>query len=148
MWKANLTERELIDNAEIIVYFDLWYESGCIKEVEEQIWSTIQAAQNESYTQMYVQMWQAISKPVLAPSFDEETLNLRGEVMRTVIERTAQFSIKNYLGLNSDCTDNWNFHNSFFFAGTGGRSTQHKCMVQAMKYRDFGARGVKGVCRS
>ena len=77
---------------------------------------------------MYVQMWQAISKPVLAPSFDEETLNLRGEVMRTVIERTAQFSIKNYLGLNSDCTDNWNFHNSFFFAGTGGQSTRYKCI--------------------
>lgn len=36
-----------------------------------------------------------------------------------VIERTAQFGINNFLALQNDCTDNWNFHNSFFFAGTG-----------------------------
>ena len=56
---------------------------------------------------------------VLAPNFDAETLVLHGKTMRSVIERTAQFSINNYLALSSDCTNNWNFHNSFFFAGTG-----------------------------
>ena len=55
---------------------------------------------------------------VLAPNFDAETLVLHGKTMRSVIERTAQFSINNYLALSSDCTNNWNFHNSFFFAGT------------------------------
>ena len=34
------------------------------------------------------------------------------------MERTAQFGINNYLALKKDCTDHWNFHNAFFFAGT------------------------------
>ena len=34
------------------------------------------------------------------------------------MERTAQFGINNYLALQRDCTQHWNFHNAFFFAGT------------------------------
>ena len=135
-----------------------------IKKVEQQIWGTITAAANETYTKQYVATWQQISKPVLAPSFDLEvwdfcfsdprwptaikttsrhfirsstklgsmstglvlylvlfpnwlctsksrfelfesslkTLTLQGETMRSVIERTAQFSINNYLALSQD----------------------------------------------
>ena len=43
-----------------------------IKKVEQQIWGTITAAANETYTKQYVATWQQISKPVLAPSFDLE----------------------------------------------------------------------------
>ena len=43
-----------------------------LKKVEQQIWGTITAAANETYTKQYVATWQQISKPVLAPSFDLE----------------------------------------------------------------------------
>lgn len=56
---------------------------------------------------------------VLARNFNEETLVISGRTMRKVIQRTAQFGIHNFLALQTECTDNWNFHNSFFFAGTG-----------------------------
>jgi len=56
---------------------------------------------------------------VLAKNFNEEILIISGRTMKMVIERTAQFGINNFLALQNDCTDNWNFHNSFFFAGTG-----------------------------
>ena len=39
--------------------------------------------------------------------------------MREIIQRTAQFGIHNYVALQNDCKNNWNFRNSFFFAGTG-----------------------------
>ena len=60
----------------------------------------------------------AIAAPVLAKSFNDETLIIRGETVRYVMERTAQFGINNYLALQRDCTQHWNFHNAFFFAGT------------------------------
>ena len=60
----------------------------------------------------------AIAAPVLAKSFNDEILRIKGETVRRVMERTAQFGINNYLALQRDCTDNWNFHNAFFFAGT------------------------------
>lgn len=60
----------------------------------------------------------AIAAPVLAKSFNDEILKIKGETVRRVMERTAQFGINNYLALQRDCTDHWNFHNAFFFAGT------------------------------
>ena len=131
-----------------MIYFDLWHESGCIREVEEGIWANIEAENNQTIKATYSKAWgqiqgsgsfkDVIVEPlflaiyelinslnetrkelVLAPNFDAETLVLHGKTMRSVIERTAQFSINNYLALSSDCTNNWNFHNSFFFAGTG-----------------------------
>ena len=51
-----------------------------------------------------------IKKPILK--------SIKGETVRKVMERTAQFGINNYLALKKDCTDHWNFHNAFFFAGT------------------------------
>ena len=118
MWKDNLTLSERTFNSEILIYFDMWYQSGCIREVEEEIWALVQSKNNETFRNMYGAAWKQIQEPVLAPNFDSETLVLSGSTMRSVIERTAQFSINNYLALSSDCTDNWNFHNSFFFAGT------------------------------
>jgi len=56
---------------------------------------------------------------VLAKNFNEESLQISGKTMRKVIQRTAQFGIHNFLALQTECTNNWNFHNSFFFAGTG-----------------------------
>ena len=41
-------------------------------EVEEQIWSNVQSTNNETFQQKYVDTWQDISAPVLAPSFDRE----------------------------------------------------------------------------
>ena len=66
----------------------------------------------------YIKTWKAIAAPVLAKSFNDETLIIRGETVRYVMERTAQFGINNYLALQRDCTQHWNFHNAFFFAGT------------------------------
>ena len=34
------------------------------------------------------------------------------------MDETAQFVVNNIVHLKEDCTDNWNFHNAFFFAGT------------------------------
>ena len=65
-----------------------------------------------------VTIQKAIAAPVLAKSFNDETLIIRGETVRYVMERTAQFGINNYLALQRDCTQHWNFHNAFFFAGT------------------------------
>ena len=68
--------------------------------------------------QRYINTWGAISGPVLAPHFNEETLSISGLIVKDVLERTAKFGVENYLALQERCTNNWNFHNSFFFAGT------------------------------
>ena len=133
-----ILEKKSNNLIQVLIYFDLWHESGCIREVEEGIWANIEAENNQTIKATYSKAWgqiqgQGSSKVffdfedrkwtkkelVLAPNFDAETLVLHGKTMRSVIERTAQFSINNYLALSSDCTNNWNFHNSFFFAGTG-----------------------------
>ena len=44
--------------------------------------------------------------------------NKGGLIVKDVLERTAKFGVENYLALQERCTNNWNFHNSFFFAGT------------------------------
>ena len=105
-------------NLEILLFFEMWQQSGCIPEVEREIWALVTSKQNETFEQLYHQSWKQIQEIVLEPSFESETLVLSGSTMRSVMERTAQFSINNYLTLSRDCTDNWDFHNSFFFAGT------------------------------
>ena len=50
--------------------------------------------------------------------FDEEVIKLSGSTLRRLLKRTADFSISNYVALQSDCEKKWNFHNSFFFSGT------------------------------
>ena len=49
----------------------------------------------------YIETWAVISKPVLAPHFNEELLNITGYTMKNILERTAQFGVKNYLMLQS-----------------------------------------------
>ena len=43
----------------------------------------------------------AIAAPVLAKSFNNEILKIKGETVRRVMERTAQFGINNYLARGS-----------------------------------------------
>ena len=93
-----------------------WYKSNCSQETEDDAWTAIQ--DNETLVMEYIKTWKAIAAPVLAKSFNDETLIIRGETVRYVMERTAQFGINNYLALQRDCTQHWNFHNAFFFAGT------------------------------
>ena len=49
----------------------------------------------------YIETWAVISKPVLAPHFNEELLNITGYTMKNILERTAHFGVKNYLMLQS-----------------------------------------------
>ena len=59
-------------------------------------------------------MWKAKFKA----KFDEDDFTLSGATLRTILKRTADFSISNYMALHRDCEKKWNFHNAFFFAGT------------------------------
>ncbi|CAG5108657.1 Oidioi.mRNA.OKI2018_I69.chr1.g3896.t1.cds [Oikopleura dioica] len=93
-----------------------WKSYDCSQEREDNAWKTIQ--NNKTQVQEYIKVWKAIAAPVLAKSFNDELLSIKGETVRKVMERTAQFGINNYLALKKDCTDHWNFHNAFFFAGT------------------------------
>ena len=102
-----------------------WYKANCSQETEDNAWSYIQ--DNETLVMEYIKTWKAIAAPVLAKSFNDETLVIRGETVRYVMERTAQFGINNYLALQRDCTQHWNFHNAFFFAGTVA-TTIGKCL--------------------
>jgi len=114
-WSKNETAsgetRELIK--ELILK---WHEAGCSQDKEDHAWKVIQ--KNDTLVVEYIKTWKAIAAPVLAKSFNDETLIIRGETVRYVMERTAQFGINNYLALQRDCTQHWNFHNAFFFAGT------------------------------
>ena len=55
----------------------------------------------------------------MATNFSDAKLSISGEEMRDIIQRTAKFGIDNYVSMQRDCTNNWSFRNSFFFAGTG-----------------------------
>ena len=51
-------------------------------------------------------------------NFDDEVITMSGRVLRKIMKETAHFGVNNYVKLESDCHDKWNYHNSFFFAGT------------------------------
>lgn len=51
-------------------------------------------------------------------NFDDEVITMTGGVLREIMKKTAHFGVNNYVKLESDCHDKWNYHNSFFFAGT------------------------------
>jgi len=59
-----------------------------------------------------------MSKANFHAKFDEDVFTLSGATLRTILKRTADFSISNYMALQRDCEKKWNFHNAFFFAGT------------------------------
>jgi len=37
---------------------------------------------------------------------------------RKIMRKAANVAVNNYARLETDCKKQWNFHNSFFFAGT------------------------------
>lgn len=119
-WSANdtamnsIADKDVRENITNLIMN--WYKANCSQETEDDAWTAIQ--DNETLVMEYIKTWKAIAAPVLAKSFNDETLIIRGETVRYVMERTAQFGINNYLALQRDCTQHWNFHNAFFFAGT------------------------------
>ena len=59
----------------------------------------------------------------MGEKFDEETIVLKGKVLRKMLRNVADFSVSNYLNLRFECEDKWNYHDAFFFAGTLGKKT-------------------------
>ena len=53
----------------------------------------------------------------MAAHFDEETLLIKGDNFRHIINRVSHFVINNYISFYK-CDLKWNFHDAFFFAGT------------------------------
>ena len=51
-------------------------------------------------------------------NFDDEIITMTGRVLRKIMKDTAHFGVNNYVKLDSVCHHKWNYHNSFFFAGT------------------------------
>ncbi|CBY08105.1 unnamed protein product [Oikopleura dioica] len=111
------SDEYLETNQKIMSFFYKWRISNCSRELEAPIWDAVQKETPEFINQ-YVKVWKKVSELKLAEDFDHEILIVSGKTMRKVIQRTAQFGINNFLALKTDCTDNWSFHSSFFFAGT------------------------------
>lgn len=67
----------------------------------------------------YANAWgqiQALAE--MEPEFDNETIIISGKTLRMIMKKTAHFGVNNYLRLQTDCHEKWNYHNAFFFAGT------------------------------
>ncbi|CBY08551.1 unnamed protein product [Oikopleura dioica] len=51
-------------------------------------------------------------------NFDEETIVLKGFVLRDLMQKSTKMVIRKYTELETACEVKWNFHNALFFAGT------------------------------
>ncbi|CAG5079392.1 Oidioi.mRNA.OKI2018_I69.PAR.g9243.t1.cds [Oikopleura dioica] len=70
----------------------------------------------------------------MEPNFDLEEITLTGKALRAIMQKTAQFGVNNYLSLNKDCHERWNYHNAFFFAGTLASTIGYGNIAPETKY--------------
>ena len=52
--------------------------------------------------------------------FNDEMINIKGQVLRDILRRVAAFSATNYSNMMVHCDFKWSFNDAFFFAGTIG----------------------------